>query len=142
MRAWLQILCNGLLLHASKRGSSWLVRLALCLGADLETKDTNGNTAILKACGGQSYDDRMVIYSRGHEKVLLLLIAHGADINIKNIYGLTPIVKAVSNDWVEGRNILKMRGAELSSSYTGNKHRRADIDYASRIMLDDKKSKL
>ncbi|KAF1970588.1 ankyrin, partial [Bimuria novae-zelandiae CBS 107.79] len=66
------------LLVAAQYGHEAVVELLLNKGADLETKDKNGQTPFLRAAEG------------GHKAVVELLLDKGADLETKGKNGRTP----------------------------------------------------
>lgn len=70
------------LTDAVKRGDAVAVQALLANGADVNTKDSEGNTPLTKA----SWDAK--------DQLVELLLAHGADVNAKGAYGTTALGKA------------------------------------------------
>ncbi|QJT94912.1 ankyrin repeat domain-containing protein [Wolbachia endosymbiont of Diaphorina citri] len=79
---------QGLLINA-RDGNLDKVKDLIAQGADLETKDNNGNTALHNAC------------SNGHLKVVEYLIEKGASLKAKNKEGKTPLDLAVQKDYAD-----------------------------------------
>ena len=66
-------------------GNIQCVKMILKAGADINTRDENGNTALIKAAND------------GNESIVQLLLKEGAKVNIKNNIGKTALYCAVIN---------------------------------------------
>lgn len=74
---------NGLtaLFYAAEYGRVEMARKLLQKGADIEFRDSYGNTPLWRAC---------MNYLRNGEEMILLLLSYGADVNAENIRGISP----------------------------------------------------
>jgi len=72
-------------------------------GADVNTKEPWGDTALMKAAG------------RGHLDVMKALIGLGANVNAGNEGGQTPVILAVENGNVEAVRLLLEKGADVTA---------------------------
>jgi len=89
------------LVIASRNGRLENVKKLLDLGANIEGKSTNGNTALSLAC----------MY--GHEHVASFLLDRDANIDALNIYNLSALYLACRNANVEAARLLLARGANV-----------------------------
>jgi ankyrin repeat protein len=83
------------------------VTLLLEKGAELETKDNNGQTPLSWAA------------ERGHEAVVTLLLDNGADISIENRDGWTCLQLAALNSHYVVEQLLVMRGVPEPKDFYG-----------------------
>ena len=70
-------------MHIVTSRTSSLIKRMVDLGADIEKRDSSGDTPLLQAC------------NRGRAYVVIELLACGADVNARNLHDLTPIFLAV-----------------------------------------------
>ena len=96
-----------------KQGSLQQVKDAIKKGADVNTKDNNGYTALMAAAGFNS-----------DAKVTIALIKAGADVNAKDIQGFTPLDSALQNGnfntKVIAAKVLIKAGADVNArNYRG-----------------------
>ncbi len=89
------------LIHAVK-GSPKIVQLLLKAGADVNSQNIYGNTALINAVSGESDRD-----------TLLQLIEAGADLNAKTMLGRTALIEAVMCRNVIAVQILVDAGADI-----------------------------
>ena len=66
---------------AAREGHSDIVKLLLENGAEVDAKDSFGNTPLWRA----------VMTFKGDDRVIRLLLSHKADMNIENNYGISPL---------------------------------------------------
>lgn len=74
---------NSLLHHAAKSSNLPLIKFLGSAGADFDTPNANGETALHLCCGQQSNDD-----------IAKFLVMSGASIHAKNALGDTPLTLA------------------------------------------------
>jgi len=91
-----------LLLEAARRGHIGTVKFLLGKGADVNAKDSYGQTALYLAA------------KQGHKEVVELLMDNGADVNIENKVGRTALFWAVSNGHRKIVEILIANGAKVN----------------------------
>lgn len=89
---------------ACRSGDDCAVDTWLARGADVNAKNSNGNTPLIELLTGDSY------YGN-HEKILKVLIAAGADVNAANSKGLSPLEEVRRMGCLE---ILRNAGATLN----------------------------
>ena len=85
------------------------VRLALALGEDVNSKDSNGNTALMHA-----------VLCKHNSIVKLLLDQPAVDVNVKNIRGWTALHRAASANNAEGARMLLLHKDFNSANVTNN----------------------
>jgi ankyrin repeat protein len=90
-------------LWASAEGYEAVVRLLLEKGADLETKDEDGQTPLIWAA------------RNGHEAVARLLLEKGAVLDAKNEDGRTPLMLTAQNGHEAVARLLLEKGADLEA---------------------------
>lgn len=121
-----------LFIEVAKRNDVSAIEALLQKGVDINTKDTDGNTALIwasrngqRACmqklveRGAKIDEKngigetaLIVASRsGYKDIVELLIKNGADVNLKTNDGNTAFTFASYNDHVELVDILKKSGA-------------------------------
>jgi hypothetical protein len=91
------------LIVASYFGHSAVVRLLLDKGADLESKDKEGQTPLSWAA------------RNGNGAVVKLLLDKGADLELKDRYGQTPLSWAARNRYKSVVKLLLDKGADIES---------------------------
>lgn len=89
------------LIEDAYRGSLDAVRLDLAHGADVNTKDKNGKTALMQ--------------SSSNAKISRLLVERGANVNAKDNNGETALMMAVQNKNIDVVNLLLTRGADATA---------------------------
>ena len=90
------------------------VRAALARGEDVNSKDSNGNTALMHA----------VVYN--HNSIVKLLLDQPAvDVNVKNIRGRTALHWAALYNNEEGARMLLLHKDFNSANVTNNKNNTA-----------------
>ena len=87
---------------AIRDGSVERARSALNAGADINSKDRYGNTALMLAA------------VNGHAAIVRLLIERGADLDICAKYNLSALMLAVINGHADAVRTLVSAGADLS----------------------------
>ena len=88
------------LLKAVKDGDEKAVKDLIAQGADVNTKDEQGDCALFTA-----------VY-KGYGKIARLLVESGADVNAGISTGETPLMRAVFNDDTQTVKLLIKHGAE------------------------------
>ena len=88
------------LVSAAKAGNAAEVKALLRKGANVNARDKDGATALLKAV------------VNGRRPVVSLLIARGADVNAKDNQGSTPLMGAAFNGHVDLLRVLIAKGAD------------------------------
>ena len=73
---------NKEMIIAACEGKQRLVHVLITLGADLETRDNDNNTAL------------HISAEEGHESVVRVLLQHGIDVNIRGYDNFTPLITA------------------------------------------------
>ncbi|MFQ5809175.1 MAG: ankyrin repeat domain-containing protein [Armatimonadota bacterium] len=91
------------ILDATEAGDAARVRELVAGGADVNAKDTGGETGVHRAAG------------RGDTEVARLLIEHGAEVNAKDPDGQTPLHRAAVGGKAEVAKLLIERGAEVNA---------------------------
>ncbi len=106
------------LLTASAYTKTEIATMLLAYGADINTKDGNGETPLHRA----SYNHMNLSIAKHMQEIELInvLLAHGAEVNAKSNHGLTPLCMAVmSQCWfskfrpIEIITILLNHGADI-----------------------------
>ena len=77
------------------------IRSLLEAGANVNARDTDGNTPLVEACG------------HGSLKIIELLLDHGAKINVRNQHGFTPLLYCL-NYYLKMQRYGKQRGDILN----------------------------
>ena len=96
---------NAKLFKASLEGNIQDIQIALAEGADVNIKDTDGNTALMLASANKNHANEIV----------KLLLDKGADINAKDNYGQTDLILAAYNGFTEVVKLLLDRGADVNT---------------------------
>lgn len=97
-----QIILDGILLKSVSVGSKELTVIALNFGANINTQDNYGNTALIYTA------------MKGYNEIAKLLIDNHASVNHKNYRGHTPLMFAVINNH---KNMTKLLiGAQANIS--------------------------
>ena len=101
------------LLLACDNCKSDIIKLLLERGADVTSKDLDGNTPLNKICKRYSYFENTSYLF----EIIQLLLEHGADVNYKNYDGITPFMTACSNR-IETRtfDLLIKYSAEINAT--------------------------
>ena len=110
------LFCPGIPGAGKTMMSSIVVKLLLEIGAELETKDDNGQTPLSYAAGN------------GHEVVVKLLLEKGAELDTKSKYGQTPLSWAAGNGHEAVVKLLLEKGTELE---TKDGYGQTPLSYAS-----------
>ena len=91
----------GSLSKAAKKGDLAKVEKLIAEGADLDKRDSRGNTALYQAA------------SKGHADVVEALAQAGADVDVDNDFGSTPLHVASRQGHVDVIRVLVTYGAEI-----------------------------
>jgi len=83
---------------AAYQGHKKIVELLIANGADVNTKNNNGDNSLIIAA------------YQGHKEIVKQLIANGADVNTKNNNGDTPFVLAAYQGHKETADIIRKHG--------------------------------
>ena len=100
------------LLFASEKGKPDIIKLLLEHGADVNSKDMDGNTPLNIVCKRYSYfEDTSYLF-----EIIQLLLEHGSNVNSRNDNGVTPFMTACSNI-IETKTfeLLIKYGAEINA---------------------------
>jgi ankyrin repeat protein len=91
------------LIRAAQNECAEVVRLLLDRGAELEARDSGGDTALFRAA------------SSGHEEIVDILLSRGADVRTRDTYGATPLQEASSEGHLGVVRLLvqRLRGQGL-----------------------------
>lgn len=93
-----------ILLQAVRGGYEDIVRHLLHMGADLKTKDADGQTPLLLAA------------ESGNAAIVRLLLRESVDIDGKSIHGQTPLSRAAAKGYETIARILLDQGANMEST--------------------------
>lgn len=93
---------NPAIIIALKNGYTVIANILLTAGADPNTRDEQGFTPLLLACGKAS---------KGYKEITGKLIRLGADVNARDPLGWTPLLLALSAGTVETIELLLEHGA-------------------------------
>jgi uncharacterized protein len=93
--------------EAVRNGDVQCVREFLDRGADVDTRDRHGQTAL------------MIAAQAGHREVVETLIAHQANLNATAKYGLSALMLAIVAGHAEVAQLLADAGSDLSLRGTG-----------------------
>jgi len=98
------VIANGTtpLMRASHMGQAAVVRMLIAAGAQLDTRNADGNNALWLACVGSHLD------------VIDMLIDSGIDINNRNDNGATPLMYASSSGKAGVVECLLAKGADTA----------------------------
>lgn len=91
---------NTPLLEAAKSGQSEQVKSLLDVGADVNTRNADGFTALKWAV------------VRDHTGTLQVLLNAGADVKVRDNRGQTPLMIAAEEDQIQIVELLKQAGAK------------------------------
>ena len=92
---------------AAQSGDIEQVRRLVSLGADLETRNETGATALMLAS------------QNGHGETASLLLSNGADVNVKADDGVTALIVAALYGHAEVVSLLLSSGAEVNAELNG-----------------------
>ncbi len=95
-----------LMLAARRDGNSDLLRLLLAKGAEPDTKDGRGNTALIFAA------------QTGDVEMIRILAARRVDVNAANVVGATPLGNAVCSNRLDTVKFLLAKGARANAAIT------------------------
>lgn len=90
---------NEALLQASKEGDLKLVKSLILQGADVNVKDKENATSLMRAV------------SRNYEEVVKELLDKGADVNAVNDWGYSPLKYTQKLNFKKMEDILRKAGA-------------------------------
>ena len=93
---------NEALIKAVDAGYLDIIVALLDKGADVDARDSLGETALQKAV------------KLGHDKIIRILIDRGADINVQDRFGETAILKCAKNGKKKIATLLLERGANVN----------------------------
>ena len=94
---------NDKLIKAAHRGNVDAVRVLLYKGADANSEDSDGYTAIIKAA------------QKGHSDIVRVLLDEGADVNTENIIGWTALMYAAEKGYLDIVSGLLDNGANVNA---------------------------
>jgi ankyrin repeat protein len=104
--------CGKTSLHwAAMRGHVECVKLCLEMGANVNSRDINEDTALPFACAKLN----------GNADVARILLDAGAFVDCTSIFGRTPLYFAVRYNFVNVARLLLDRGAKVSNVKLGNR---------------------
>lgn len=90
------------------------IRVLLDSGADVNARDSNGNTPLITFAGTSDpelHDDLILV-----DELIKLLIHYGADINAKNDEGLTALHEATAGECYHITKTLLIYGADVNAT--------------------------
>src|ERR1035437_9103176 len=91
------------LFNAATTNDVETVKVLLNKGVNINAKDTNGATALIKAA------------SRGYADMTRLLLDKGAEINVKADYGWTALIGAAGGGYADMTRLLLDKGADINA---------------------------
>ena len=91
---------------AVKEGHDDMAEYLLCHGADIDFKNTDGNTPLY--------------FAMQFPKIMKLLIRHGANVNGRNNEGFTPLHIAVSKGKEDAVKVLLKNGSDIDALRISN----------------------
>ncbi|MCK4319153.1 ankyrin repeat domain-containing protein [Candidatus Micrarchaeota archaeon] len=94
---------NEELLRAAKEGDAEAVERLIQEGADINTRDDWGETALTHAI------------ENGHTETAKFLIEKGADVNVKDWEGRTALIRAAEKGYTETARFLIEKGADINT---------------------------
>lgn len=94
---------ESVLLDAAASGQTDFVKALLDSGANIESKNKMGATALIFAS------------VKGHSQVVKLLLDREADVNIKTVTGITPLMAAATAGNADATKLLLEKGADVSA---------------------------
>ncbi len=103
------VMSDGDFLKLCKYGDARKVEAAIMNGAEVNTKDNDGWTALMWAA------------RNGHTEIAELLLKHGAEVNAKNNDGETAFIYAVLRVNVDVAELLLRQGADINAKDCGGK---------------------
>lgn len=127
-------------------GMEKFLKLLLKYGADINSRDINGNTTFMRWVSGLGYGGKKATIIAKH------LVKYGANIHTKNKKGVTPLMAAASSNRLEVVQYLLDKGADHSAKDNdgntalerikiANRKRLSHIEKRMKRMSDDKKSR-
>jgi ankyrin repeat protein len=112
---------------AANAGRTENMRLLLDKGANTDSKDNDGNTALRVSGGAGPYRAVGVVYTANPVK---LLLERGADIEARNQHGDTALILAASKGGYEDATTVRLpldRGADVAAK---NNHGQTALHFA------------
>ena len=91
------------IVRASAKGDLAQVKKLLAEGADINSADSKGRTALIEAAWG------------GYIDVVKLLIEQGADVDCADMSGFSPLMRAVEEEHVAVVTYLIQKGADVNT---------------------------
>jgi len=85
-------------------GHERIAEVLLCAGADIDSRDSRGNTPLLRAASG------------GHARAVRFLLGHGAAVNARNLAGDSALMRACKASRTEVALLLLQHGANATMS--------------------------
>lgn len=103
---------NAALLAAAQNGDLALVEEYLDKGADINSRDENGRTALMNAAAGGYLDSEQTNYIN----IVQALLERGAEVNIKDRFGFTALMYAADNNRYSAAEMLLAKGADVNAA--------------------------
>ncbi len=113
------------------------------MGADIHSKDENGNSFVTNALHGECYDVARLLIKKGVDvknvstlntavnseqiDLVKMILDKGVNINSQNEYGITPLMNAIKQGNLEMVKFLVNNGAEIDIK---DKNGKTALDYA------------